>query len=213
MKNLFCVLAICFLFAVGVFAQTDTSRTMVKYTRDFTFEDGIFMNFTEFKNNAPSVKNFEIIKDKNSFDDGNITLKYTVTDTSGKTGKQRERSCFGFSKNGVLYFSDGNDGFYRMFIVGALSHFMQYQRSNRYVDDYYGDPSMLTWSANDLREYVLDMETGATFLFTFRNFKDFLKTHDEELLKELEKTKNKRDMIHHFLLKYNERHPIYFPIK
>jgi hypothetical protein len=57
------------------------------------------------------------------------------------------------------------------------------------------------------------LETGATFLFTYRNFKDFLKQNDEELLAELEKTKNKRDMIHHFLLKYNEKHPVYFPEK
>ncbi|MEI6854242.1 MAG: hypothetical protein WCL06_15445, partial [Bacteroidota bacterium] len=80
-------------------------------------------------------------------------------------------------------------------------------------DNFYGNTTGLNFSGNELREYVLDFQTGETFVFTYRNFKDFLKTHDEELLKELEKTKNKRDMIHHFLLKYNERHPVYFPAK
>jgi hypothetical protein len=213
MKNFCCVFALCLLCVAGVFAQKDTSRNMVKYSRDFKFQDGIFMNFLEFKNNAPSIKKFEVVKDKSSFDEGDMTLYFSATDTLGNTKEMTVLKCFGFSKNGVLYFSNGNNGFYRMFIVGALSHFMQYQPSSRYVDDYYGDPSMLTWSANDLKEYVLDLKTGGSFLFTYRNFKDFLKSHDEELLKELEKSKNKRDMIHHFLLKYNEKHPVYFPYK
>jgi hypothetical protein len=213
MKKFCCVFVLWFCGFAGAFAQTDSSRNMVKYTRDFKFKDGIFMNFNEFKNNAPSVTQFEVVKDKTSGSETDIYLKYNRPDTSGNKKKKVTEQCFGYAKNGVLYFSDGNYGFYRMFIVGALSHFMQYQQSSSYYDHNYNDPSMLNFSANDIREYLLDFETGETFLFNYHDFKDFLKTHDADLLNELEHSKNKRDMIHHFLLKYNEKHPIYFPVK
>jgi hypothetical protein len=213
MKNFFCVFALCVLCVSAAFTQSDTNRIMIKYSRDFKFADGIFMTFNEFKNNAPSIKKFEIIKDKNSTVESDITLRFTQTDSLGKATNMIVLSCFGFSKNGVLYFSDGNYGYYRMFIVGALSHYMAYQHNTRYYDDYYSNPSAISFTANDITEYILDFETGAKIVFTYRNFKDFLKTHDEELLMELEKSKNKRDMIHHFLLKYNEKHPVYFPYK
>jgi hypothetical protein len=213
MKHLSAIFVFCLLCATGAWAQVDSSRAMVKYTQDFKFQDGIFMNFDEFKNNAPSITQFEVVKDKNSGDGTYIYLKYSVQDTSGSKKKMTNKTCFGFSKNGVLYFSDGNNGFYRMFIVGALSHFIQYQPIYGSMDNFYGNTTGLNFSGNELREYLLDFQTGETFVFVYRNFRDFLKSHDEELLKELEKTKNKRDMIHHFLLKYNERHPVYFPAK
>jgi hypothetical protein len=211
MKNYCCVFVLCLLCVTSAFSQADTNRTMVKYTRDFKFQDGIFMSFNEFKNNAPSIKKFEAIKDKNSSDESAITLRFTQSDSLGKTTNMVVQNCFGFAKNGVLFFGDGNYGYYRMFIVGALSHIMAYQHNTRYYDDYYSNPSALTFTSNDITEYVLDFETGAKIVFTYRNFKDFLKTHDAELLLELEKSKNKREMIHHFLLKYNEKHPVYFP--
>jgi hypothetical protein len=206
-----CVFILWFVCVMGAFAQADTSRNMVKYSHDFKFKDGIFMTFNEFKNNAPSIRKFEVITDKNMGSEGDIYLKYTRPDTSGNKKKKVTAQAFGFSKNGVLYFSDGNFGFYRMFIVGALSHFLQYQFYDNTMDNYYGTPSGLSITSKEMREFVLDFETGQSFLFTYRDFKDYLKLHDAELLTELEHSKNKRDMIHHFLLKYNEKHPIYFP--
>ena len=168
------------LFAVVIFAQVDTGR-MVKYSRDFKFADGIFMTFKEFKNNDPSIRNFEVIKNKNTNSESDIVLKYTYTDSTGKIKNVMGQNCFAYSKNGVLYFNDGDNGFYRMFIVGALSHFMAYQHNSRYFNDYYDNPAGLTLSANDVAEYVLDFETGEKILFTYHNFKDFLKTHDAEM--------------------------------
>jgi hypothetical protein len=212
MKKLTAVLILLIFCVMGAFAQDDSNQNKVKYTKDFKFKDGIFMNFNEFKNNEPSITQFEVVKDKTSGSETDIYLKYNRPDTSGNKKKKVTEQAFGFAKNGVLYFSDGNYGFYRMFIVGALSHFMQYQVSYNNMDSYYGNTAGMSFAANDIREYVLDFETGETFLFTYRNFKDYLKTHDAELLKELEASKNKREMIHHFLLKYNEKHPIYFPV-
>jgi hypothetical protein len=213
MKNYICVFAFCLFYAGGIFAQSDTNRNMVKYSRDFKFADGIFMTFNEFKNNAPSVRKFEVIKNKNSDNETDMVLKFTQPDSLGNTKNMVVQKCFGFAKNGVLYFSDDNYGYYRMFIVGALSHFMKYQQNTRYDDYNYGNSAMVTWPSSDLREFILDFETGQSIIFNYPNFKDFLKSHDKELLNELEHSKNKREMIHHFLLMYNEKHPIYFPVR
>jgi len=211
MKNIFCAIAFCFQFAAAIFSQTDTASNMVKYTRDFKFKDGIFMTFNEFKNNEPSVTKFEMIKNKASADENDITLSYNITDSTGKTRSVSGDNCFGFCNKGVLYFNNGNNGFYRMFIVGALSHYIATQHTSLDNYDYYREPSMIAVSANDVRQYVLDFNTGEAMVFNYKNFKDFLKSHDTDLFQQLEKSKNKRDMIHFYLLKYNEKHPIYFP--
>ncbi len=107
--------------------------------------------------------------------------------------------------------NNGVSGYFRMFLIGALSHYLWYNRATSGVGNLLAGSNYLKSTIHVFKEFVLDFETGETFLFTYRNFKDYLKTHDAELLKELEASKNKRDMIHHFLLKYNEKHPIYFP--
>jgi hypothetical protein len=213
MKNIFCVFALCLSGFAGAFAQTDTNTYMAKYSHDFRFEDGIYMSFDEFRNNAPSILEYEFTENKNSREKGNYTIRYVDTDSTGKTKTKAARRCFGFSRKGVFYFNNGSSGYYRMFIIGALSHILWYSKYTSLYGNYAESGLMIGSTIHEFKEYLLDFETGEKFKFTYKNFKDFLKSHDEELLKELEKTKNKRDMIHHFLLKYNEKHPIYFPTR
>jgi hypothetical protein len=211
MKNFYFVFIICLLPVAGLFGQTESDINLVKYSHDFRFTDGIFMSFEEFKNNAPSIRKFEVIKNNYSYDESYMVLKAMQTDSLGNAKNKTVINCFGFAKNGVLYFSEGDNSYFRMFIVGALSHFLHYPQIKLFGDNYYVNSLTATKSVSDLRVYLLDFETGDSFIFNYPNFKDFLKTHDAELLNELEHSKNKRDMIHHFLLKYNEKHPIYFP--
>lgn len=198
------------LISTGLSAQEE--KVMVKYTRDFQFNEGIYLSFKDFKNNDPSLTEFALIKGKNYGEEGNIMLKYPCPDSIGSKKSCFIDECFGFYKNGALYFSQGYPGyFYRMFIVGALSHFISFNTfgmPNMYIA---AGPIAFGNSSNDFTEFLLDFETGKSFHFTYKEFSEFLKTHDTELYDELEKTKQKRKMIHHFLLKYNEKHPIYFP--
>lgn len=209
--SIFFVLLLPILMATPLLAQNDSA--IVKYTRDFKLKDGIYQTFKEFKNNKPSLPEFEVIKDKIYGEDGSIILRYPCPDSIGSKKTCEVDECFGFCKNGVLYLSQGYSGYYyRMFIVGALSHFIAF---NRYgMPDMYLSPEPLAYvgTTNDYSEFLLDFETGNTIHFNYKDFSDFLKAHDEELYQELQKTKQKRKMIHHFLLKYNERHPIYFPV-
>ncbi|HNW89502.1 MAG TPA: hypothetical protein PKN48_07545 [Bacteroidales bacterium] len=204
------ILLLFFCPAFG-YAQSDT--VMVKYTRDFKFNDGIYQTFKEFKDNKPSLPVFEVVKDNLYGEEGSMKLKYPCPDSIGSKKTCVIDECFGYSKNGILYMYQGYSGYYyRMFLVGALSHYIAFSK-NRMGDMYFStEPIAYVGSSNDYSEFLLDFETGETFHFNYKDFCDFLKIHDEELYQELQKTKQKRKMIHHFLLKYNEKHPVYFPV-
>lgn len=214
MKGKVLLFGLLILWAVASLrAQTDSTRKMVKYVRGFKFTDGIYLNFNEFKNNSPSVVKCEIIENKDAMMNGSFVLKSYEPDSNGKISNKQISNAFGFCKNGVIYFGNESNGYFRMFIVGALSHFIALQQSTAADDMYYGYPAFISVSGNDASEYLLDFETGETFLFNYKNFRDFLQKHDTILYNELESLKNKREMIHHYLLKYNEKHPIYFPVR
>lgn len=214
-KFLFCRRAVIFLFSFlfSTFLYAQDESTMVKYSRDFKFNDGIYQTFKEFKDNKPSLQVFEVVKDNLYGEEGSMKLKYPCPDSIGSKKNCVIDDCFGYSKNGILYMYQGYSGYYyRMFLVGALSHYIAFNK-NRLGDMYFSnEPIAYVGSSNDYSEFLLDFETGETFHFNYKDFCDFLKAHDEELYQELEKTKQKRKMIHHFLLKYNEKHPIYFPV-
>lgn len=197
-------------FVPSGFAQSDT--VMVKYTRDFKFNDGIFQTFLEFKNNKPSLPEFEVVKDKIS-GEGSIVLRYPCPDSIGSKKNCAIDECFGYSRNGVFYMYQGYPGYYyRMFMVGALSHFVAFNKYNMHDMYYSPEPLAYVGTSNDYAEYLLDMETGETIHFNYKDFAKFLENHDSALFQELQNTRQKRKMIHHFLLKYNEKHPVYFPV-
>lgn len=206
-------LNILLFFSLPYFLFSQSDAQMIKYTRDFKFNDGIYQSFKEFKNNQPSLPEFYMAKDNNFIQEGNVILRYPCPDSIGSKKTCVIENCFGFSKNGILYFSQGYSGYYyRMFIVGALSHFIAFNKFGAPDLFVSFEPFVLSSGSNDYTEYLLDFETGKTFRFGYAEFAEFLESHDKELYEELQKTKQKRKMIHHFLLKYNEKHPIYFPI-
>ncbi|HQI69347.1 MAG TPA: hypothetical protein PLT47_01250 [Bacteroidales bacterium] len=202
-----------FSFFISTFLHAQSDTVMVKYTRDFKFNDGIFQTFQEFKNNKPSLPEFEVVKDKIYGEEGSVILRYPCPDSIGSKKTCVIDECFGYSKNGILYIYQGYPGYYyRMFMVGALSHFVAFDKYG--MHDMYFSPEPLAYvgTSNDYAEYLLDMETGETMHFNYKDFCKFLENHDSELFQELQNTRQKRKMIHHFLLKYNEKHPVYFPV-
>jgi hypothetical protein len=141
-----------------------------------------------------------------------IELTYNCTADDGSRNTCTLDNCFAYVKENKLYFSQGFYGYYfRVFIVGSLTHFMAYSSFDIDRDYYYGNMTGLMSSDNDFQEYLLDFETGQAFRFTYKIFSEFLKTRDAELYQQLMESKRKRKMIHHFLLKYNEKHPAYVP--
>lgn len=80
-----------------------------------------------------------------------------------------------------------------------------------YYNDPFGNPyPRYTYISS---QYILDFEFGKVLEFTVENMEAVLQ-RDAELYKEFLalKKRKKRDSIFLYLRKYNEKHPIFFPI-
>lgn len=191
-------------------SQTDTVSGGQVYDNDFRFRRGIYMNFEEFRTNKPSVTAFTLVENDGSGRAGGVLLQYSATDTSGKMQNYTVRECFGFSDKGSFYISQGYEGYYyRLFIMGALTHYISFAGYN--TPYYYSpnDPMAYVGSSPDFAEYLLDFSSGRAFRFTYRDFADFLSKNDPDLYAEMMKNRKRRKMLHFYLLKYNERHRVY----
>lgn len=190
------------------------SVVMVKYGEGVHFQDGIYLTFEEFKKNAPKVNDYEVINDNTFGEIGRVLLRFNCEDAAGNQKTCSVKECFCYVKKGVVYIYQGYYGYYyRTFIIGSLSHYLAFSHSvtpKMYMSD---QPVAYVGSTENFQEFIIDFNTGKEIPFKYKNFSNFLKQNDAELYGQLQKTKQKRKMIHNFLLKYNERHPIFIPIE
>jgi hypothetical protein len=202
-----------FLFLIWqtcVFAQE--TPQMVRYDKNFAFRDGIYLSFEEFRNNRPSISAFKVVR--NSQFSAEITLEYQcVEEKTGNIKTCIAEKCWGYALNNNVYIAQGISGYYfRLHIIGALIHFYSVEIMPVYYYDYtYGYPDYRATRRAESREYVVEFATGRKISFNYRDFSRFLLENDRQLYDELQKTKKKKKMIYHFLLKYNEKYPIAFP--
>lgn len=194
-----------------VSAQSDTAG-MLRLTSGVHLTDGIYRNFSEWKANRPGIRNFQVVKSSSLNSMNDVELRYTCEETKEAGDYCIAVNSFGYAKDGVFYINQGFTGlFYRVFLMGSLTHFIAYAGYDDPRPYYAERMNGLGLSANDFREYLLDFNTGRIFEFTYKNFAAFLKEQDPELYQQLITSKKKREMIHHFMLKFNERHPVYVP--
>lgn len=192
-------------------AQTDSAGQHAASGRQAVLRDGIYLNIGQLQRNEPAYREYRS-EVANVFGPNDEVLLYVNCDGENGTSHQCEiGQCMGYVKKGNLYISQGlQHYYYRVFILGTLAHYIAYTA--------YGQPLRMSMAGgylmpeNDLLEYVLDFRTGDSFAFNYRNFAFFLKANDPDLYQQLQASKGKRNMIHHFLLKYNERHPLTFPV-
>ncbi len=192
-------------------------ENFVKYDKTYVFNDGIYLTFDEFRQNKPSITDFKAVRKQFS---GKISLEYQCFDEKTNTLKTCVvTKCWGYVHNNNVYISQGISGhFYKLHIIGALLHYYAFVSVwVPYDDYYYGYPYSYRFPTTrfgrrtESREFILEFSTGKRYDFNYRSFSSFLLERDKELYEELQKTKRKRKMIYHFMLKYNERHTIYFP--
>jgi hypothetical protein len=227
--RLFSVLVLFLLFPVISQAQTDTS-SMVRYTPDFSFNEGIFLTFDQVRNNAPIPKSKLITNvdyyDKDYFIEV-LSSKYIYFyDFYGSRQEVKSSAIWGFSRNGVLYILMDNE-YFRITIVGRICHFVATTTTyeDRYYDPYYYNPYYYnsyypygrypsTYKTNEMRQYLLDFDTGEVFDYNTDNLQVLL-MKDPELHDEYSQLKNKKRKQLRFLYlrKFNERNPLYLPVK
>ncbi len=99
----------------------------MKYTPGFKFEEGLFLNFEQVKQNRPIAKSQIITTvpyDDPDFYD--LILKEKKLELYDNLGTKQEigtKNIWGYSRNGVLYVNV-NEDFYRITIVGSICHFV-----------------------------------------------------------------------------------------
>lgn len=191
----------CFVF------PQENSAGKVQYSSDFVFEEGIYLTFDEFKADSPSIKKFSIKKPAPYSDPNFIFLEYACSDSVKETENCKVKDCWGYSYRGDVYISHAYYAyFFKLMVIGSVCHFVGLSGVGSTATDimtgFGGD--------NDYKQFYLDFETGDIQIFTYKYFAEFLKYHDEVLYEELIKEKKKKKLIFKYLLKYNEKHPIYF---
>ena len=222
----------CFLFLVFysvcyfLAGQKDTT-TLIKYTPDFKFNEGIYLNFEQFRSNQPIPKSFIItnksMDDIDFFDAVFEEEKIIVYDKNGMKNEINTDKIWGYCNLGIVFIQYNNE-FNRIPVIGSISHFVsnftstQYRRNdpfNSYYNPYAYDPLMRnqTYTTKELRQYILDVETGKVIDYTYENLMVIL-MRDAELYEEFNnlKRRQKKKMVFFFLRKYNERNPLFIKV-
>ncbi|MDY0097654.1 MAG: hypothetical protein RBR81_00495 [Bacteroidales bacterium] len=121
---------------------------LVKYTPDFRFTDGIYLNFDQVRTNKPIPKAKILTStdynDKEFFKNLFAGEKIYYYDALGIRQEIEKNSVWGFARNGILYIQiQGN--FNRITFVGNICHFVaditsydsRYYSPYGYYDPYY----------------------------------------------------------------------------
>ncbi|MBE9466821.1 MAG: hypothetical protein IMY72_00710 [Bacteroidetes bacterium] len=216
-------LIICIFVNITVLnAQNDTTK-LVKYTPNFKFRDGIYLNFLQLKQNRPIPKS-KIISNINYhninfFDKLLLNKKIEYIDKYRLKQEVLTNKIWGYCRNGTLYINWGND-FNRIPIIGSICHFVatitvyenRYNPYSYYHNNYYNtEPS--SRSNVETNQYVLDFETGKILEYTCKNILIQL-MKDEILYDEYNslRKKKQKQLKFIYLRKYNKKHPLYLPI-
>jgi hypothetical protein len=225
------------LIDVGIAAQSDTVPNLVKYTTDFKFRDGFYLNFEQVKNNRPIPKSrilTSIEYRSNTFFDQITELKsFTYFDDFGNSQEVETAKLWGYSKNGILYINVQGT-FNRITITGNICHFVANitSYSNRSPYGYspygygyspygysyspygyspygYGSPNYRT---TELRQFIMDFNTGKVMEYDTKNVLMLLMP-DPELHDEFSRlrSKKKQQLQFMYIRKFNERQPLYIP--
>lgn len=222
----FILLALCPL----LLAQEQEAGSMVEFSPDFEFRDGIFTNFESVKQNDP-IPAARIVTDEDLFDrafyDKIMAHKeITIYDEHGVKKVLLTENIWGYSRNGILYINVGS-AFHRISYMGSISHFVATVTTYNpnYYDPYYYNPyysnsyyynrysmPQSNVASTDLRQYLLDFESGDILEYDVESV-EVLLMRDPELADEyhaLRKRKQKQ-MKFVYIRRFNEKHPLYFP--
>jgi hypothetical protein len=223
---------------------------MVKYTPDFRFTDGIFLNFDQVKANSPIPKAKILTStdynDKDFFKNLMSGEKIYFYDGMGIRQEVEKNSIWGYSRNGVLYVQiQGN--FNRITFMGNICHFVAdvtsydsryYNSPYGYYDPYYSpyyspyyypyygnygsyyspygsyySPNRQNTGRNELRQYLIDFDSGKVLEYDVENT-ELLLMRDPELHEEYMRlpNKKKKDLMFVYIRKFNEKNPLYLPV-
>ena len=228
------------------FGQDSIRTEIVKYTPDFRFKDGIYLNFEQVKNNSPIPKAKLLTSvdynDREFFKRLIEMDKIYFYDDMGVRQEVTKSNIWGYSRNGVLYVQV-QENFNRITFIGNICHFVAdiTTYDNRYYNSPYGyyDPYYSPYSGygnyyspysgygnyyspygqssmprTELKQYVIDFESGKVLEFDVDNT-ELLLMKDSQLYDEYVQLsgKKKKDLMFVYIRKFNEKNPLYIPVE
>ncbi|MEA3476993.1 MAG: hypothetical protein U9R60_02350 [Bacteroidota bacterium] len=204
--------------------------TLVRYSPDYEFRDGLYMNPGMVKANRP-IPPARIISDRDKFDYEfyNVLLKKEYILLNDKQGVQtyiKPEQLWGYAYKGELYIQIERS-FQRLILEGNISRFVASattydERASKQFDSgaypsryYYGPyrrrpPN--SYATKSRGVYLLDFETNILYDDTPEDLEKIL-VRDSQLLLEYSalKRKERKKRLLEFIQRYNERHPLYLP--
>jgi len=207
------------LTSAASFAQNDS----VQYTRDYVFNEGIYITYSDFRMNRPITKNVIVSKeDKEQLDFIGKTVEnseYIFFKFGGHVHKVKTDSIWGFSQNNTVFINYDK----KMFRIPVFGNISQFVASVEVINNYAGTNSPYYYNygvtatnmptkGREVRQFLLDFYSGEIMDYTLANITELLK-RDEAIYKSfmaLSKGKRKKQM-GMFLRNYNNAHPVYFP--
>ncbi|MGA2406692.1 MAG: hypothetical protein ABSF81_08085 [Bacteroidales bacterium] len=215
---------------------------MVKYTPEFRFKDGIYLNFDQVKLNSPIPKAKLLTSidynDREFFKKILEMDKIYFYDNMGVRQEIAKNTIWGYSRNGVLYVQI-QANFNRITFVGSICHFVAdittydsryynspygyydpyyspYGYSNYYnpYDPYYSPYRQSNMGRNELKQYLIDFESGKVLEFDIENT-ELLLMKDNQLYEEYVQLsrKKKKELMFVYVRKFNEKNPLYIPVE
>ena len=231
------------LFSQGISVILVTGQEkegMVKYTPEFRFTDGIYLNFDQVKLNSPIPKSKLLTSidynDREFFKKILEGDKIYFYDNMGVRQEVAKNSIWGYSRNGVIYIQV-QDNFNRITFVGNICHFVadvttidsrSYNSPYGYYDPYYSpysyssyynpyspyySPYRSNMTRNELKQYLIEFESCKVLEFDISNT-ELLLMKDNKLYEEYVQLsrKKKKELMFVYIRKFNENNPLYIPV-
>ena len=222
MKKLLLYIGLVLFYNLGISAQTD-SLNGTKYTPDYHFKEGVYLNFTQVQTDNPVPKSKILttidFNDKDFFTKVMAENTISFYNNLGEKIDIEVKNVWGYSKNGAIYVNL-NSSFQRITIIGRICHFVANITTYdnvyydpyyyRYYNSYYYTPRSHSTSSNELRQFILDFDSGKLMEYTVANL-EILLMRDPELFDEFNNLRNKKkkQLKFVYIRKFNERNPLY----
>ncbi len=222
------ITSIILLLSQVIWAQQD-GVNKIKYTPQYKFKDGIYLNFKAVKNNNPTPKERIVTsidpKDFEFFEKVLENKTISTYDALGELIEVKVKNIWGFSHNGVLYINANNE-FNRIPILGSICHFVANKttihetsvspsgayNNYSYYNNSYNSPTT-RYATKEMTQYILDFETGKIMEYNAKSVSVALmkdpELHDE--FEELSSRKQEKKKFY-YIRQFNKRNPLYLPL-
>jgi len=214
-------------------AQETEEVTMVRYSPDFKFSDGLYLNIDALRKNDP-IPLARIVTDLGSYNKDFINEMYSsarivLYDDYSVKRYIYTKNIWGYAEGGRLYIMVGGQ-FQKISITGSISLFIA-SETTRVKTRFPRDTSIHAMTTGDLYrshnkryyyapvtgqggEYLFDIESNSLSVYTAEVLEKLL-VRDPILFPEYAalKKRDQKKRMSEFIRRYNQNHPLFFPSK